>query len=281
MSSSSITNYKTNDKIELHRSRPMNISATYMKLSVYNALSSNPLQKYVFYLKNVRIVEKNNKIAKIAVCDKDFTNYLDRLDAKIYEMMKLGNKKKSYSTEQFYPNTIVAYVAGVKIYGRDSVNDVSEENEINVLIELSDVLCNDDEYWLNYKIKQIKINEREEISIDKCDDPVHIPIPPPPPISISQQIHNNRLESRNSNMQPSLPAVITRARMVTVDLLAEQLKKINKKRIINEMNSVMESIKKDNLHLDLEMPQDLNTLPVLKLQHKAKSSPTVDRKVQS
>lgn len=295
-----ITNYNVCDANTFYSS-PQQVGLTYSKFNIYNASIRYPLQKYWFYLKCVKIIEKSQSIIKFVVADKNFINFIDNIDKKIHEILTNNNLnykfKKSYTTQKSFPEIFTCEYSNVQVFGnkitsKDEIKTMilNEEDTVSLLIELSDILINDTEYWINYRVKQMKILCGEnECIFDKLDDYDDNPIqqtsqllqPPPPPTfnsinpfnpfnTINKQSKSNDQFNQIQQIQQiqQVPQIPSRLNLVTVDVLNQQLKKINEKRnkrINTEMQTVLDKISKDIIvHTEMKkkLDEDFNQLPI-------------------
>jgi len=193
-----LTDYVIGSPKNITCSDSIPISVTYSKIYFYNSDVDHPLQKYWFYLKNVKIIEKNPKSIKIVLSnsksDKKFIEYIDKLDAHIFRILQTRNQsykniKKSYSEKEFHPpifvlntekatifdadlmqenkNNMMQYlvnrdnnIESTKTYRANTLDyDCMNEFTVSIIIELSDIIMNDTDYWVNYSVKQMKIKK--------------------------------------------------------------------------------------------------------------------------
>lgn len=192
-----ITNHqKINDTSEhISCSDIHQISPTYNKTCIYNLDVNHPLQKFWFFLKEVKIIGKKQKSIDIvlsnSISDKKFIEYINNLDDKINKIINKKKKhntnfsvKKSYSVKELFPYIFNFNIINAQFF--DESNKSIQYSEINfcenttgsILIELSDILISDDEYWINYSIKQMKIKKHifTESIFDMLDDIHNSPI---------------------------------------------------------------------------------------------------------
>ena len=171
-----LTNHQIINESDDHIScsDPHQISVTFSKIYIYNLDVNCPLQKFWFFLKETKIIEKKLKSVDVVLSnsrsDKKFIEYIDNLDEKIYRIL---NKKfnltvgikKSYFKKDFFPHRFNFSINCAQIF--DDYNKPLEYNSIkftdditeSILVELSDILISENDYWINYSIKQMKIKK--------------------------------------------------------------------------------------------------------------------------
>lgn len=286
-----LTNYINNEPNNITCSDLIPLSITYNKVYFYNSDVEQPLQKYWFYLKNVKVIEKNSKSLKIVLSnskeDKKFIEYIDKLDIEIYNFLQKKyvlndkNMKKSYDTKDFHPNIFTLDCTNITIHDEDNVknkNKYKNKNKncfnydymdgytISIIIELSDIIINDSEYWINYSIRQMKIKKdiindsifdmiESNIESNKNMFDVKFDIPKPPTlpnITYAKSSKTSTSKSTSTSSTSSTPInssnvnVNTDYRsMITEDALQSQLKKIGDKKIINTMENKMNIVLKE------------------------------------
>lgn len=296
------------------------ISVTYSKIYFYNSDVDHPLQKYWFYLKNVKIIDKNPKSIKIVLSnsksDKKFIEYIDKLDTEIFKILQTKNQsynniKKSYSAKEFHPHILALNAEKATIFDADlaqenknnvrqySINgyntidstkmyrtkpldyDYMNEFTVSVLIELSDIIMNESDYWINYSVKQMKIKkdpvnysifdvmdaaEKEQNNnIDnhinyQFNNQINNQINNKVNNQINNQIANqynqynqenktNKLKKQLQSPVPTNPPLINSQTdyrfLITADDLKSQLKKIGEKKTENYMQEKMGIVLKE------------------------------------
>ncbi|AYV76474.1 MAG: hypothetical protein Terrestrivirus7_27 [Terrestrivirus sp.] len=313
-----LTDYAIGSPKNITCSDSIPISVTYSKIYFYNSDVDHPLQKYWFYLKNVKIIEKNPKSIKIVLSnsksDKKFIEYIDKLDAHIFRILQMRNQshkniKKSYSEKEFHPpifvlntekatifdadlmqenkNNMMQYlvnrdnnVDSTKIYRPNTLDyDCMNEFTVSIIIELSDIIMNDTDYWVNYSVKQMKIKKNPITSsifdiIDAAEKDHNYQINENYDINnitnhvsnhnhisnhtnhitanthgINQQNHLNKPKKQphlpNLTNQPLNNSQIDYRFLITADDLKSQLKKIGEKKTENFMQEKMDIVLKE------------------------------------
>ena len=267
-----LTDYENSNPENISCSNIKAFSATFNKIQVYNSDVKCPLQKFWFYLNGgcVKIFEKNERKIKIAIMNDKFISYIDLLDQKINELLsdvtdKKLKYKKSYIKKNYFPHTLTLDIKDPIIYDENSekidikkfYNQNYDDTTVSILIELSDILIDNDvnEYWINYSVKQIKIDKdilSESIhDINNQTPNILSNIPPPVPPVLPQIIStlsslpksDNKVKSSVSNHNKNTKDT---SFVVSVNDIAKQLELMKKKKS-----------DRDNSDFDTKMKQTL------------------------
>lgn len=293
-----LTNYENSNPENISCSNIKPFSATFNKLQVYNSDVKCPLQKFWFYLNDIKIFEKTERKIKIAIINDKFISYIDNLDTKINELLSnVTNRKlkhkKSYTKKNYFPHTFTLDSKDAIIYDEKSEkisiknldNYLYDDATVSILIELTDILIddNENEYWINYSIKQMKINKNvlSESICDMCnicnsDNPMNkdtisnnnysnnynninnsIPVPPPVPVLVTSEFSDimkpsaskssNSLKASNVSNHKSKDTSF----VVSVNDITKQLEMMKKKKndrindYDNKMKQTIESINEE------------------------------------
>jgi hypothetical protein len=268
-----ITDFQKELKKEILYNEPVYISPTYSKLSLYNPDINFPLQKFWFHLTQVKIYNNNKKNTDIEIIlsnsemDKNFIEYIDILDIKICDVIKkMKNNKKLQKKKSYVKKTnlppilnLKVPISGTKIFDEDNNNinitdiDISNNDiTVAVIIELSDILITDDDYWINYTIKQMKIKNHNENLFDvlennnnfikKENNYINYNTNNKPQIKLSNNNINN-----NNNTNKIAPFIVS-----TNDILNQLNKMKEKKNKLVELDNIVEPDNNINMKEDIK-----------------------------
>ena len=215
-----LTNYDKPD-INISCSESNYISHTFHTINFYNMNVKYPLQKYIFHIKNAKIIKKcNNSIDVILAnfdSDINFIKYIDALDVKIHECLCSRNNykyniNKSYETRQYFPPVFNMNISECLVF-----NDTNKKTDIiiddnttcSIIIELSSVLADDTNYWFNYSAKQIKLNpnvfnDNMFDAIENVNSVNNAVIPAAPPLNINNTNTNTNTETETKRILPNI-----------------------------------------------------------------------------
>lgn len=264
-----LTNYEYSLPNNIIHGPLQNISITYSKINVYNGDGNNPLQKFWFLLKNIKIVEYTEKYIKIALSnsesDKKFVQYIDQLDFKIHQMICdisgiEVDKRISYSNDKYSPVLFhLNNIANCVVFDENNkITQLTKSNicdyTMSVLIELSDIMIGDNDYWVNYTVKQLKLNptidchksifelidesdaNKKILNIHNIPNVPNLPPPIPPEPFIVPSFQQNRPDNKsqiNSGYKKNEDNQRSRI-IISVDDLKNQIKKMQNKKLLKE-----------------------------------------------
>jgi hypothetical protein len=203
-----------------------NISIMYSIINVYNGDNHNPLQKYWFILDNVKVVELGGNYIKIALSnsakDRKFIDYINKLDNSIHKMIcdiwKINfNKQVSYASGKYSPVILTLNdLSRCTTFGENNEMEYLDEGEytdrsLSLLIELTDIMVGDSNYWVNYTVKQLKLNptfksDKSIFELIKGSDKIPDSVPDSTPNSALNGALNgvpNKVSDRESNFNSS------------------------------------------------------------------------------
>jgi len=265
-----LTNYETCTPDNLIYGSLQKISVVYSKMDIYNADNENPLQKYWFLLKNVKVIEFNDNSMKIALSNslsnKKFIDYIKKLDKCVHGMIsELFDHKyelqSSYYIKKYQPIIFTLKCGSCQIY--DENNNLCEElkdlktkirdRHCSILIELTDLMFCDDSYWINYSAKQLKINNnpfQNKSIFEMIDTSQYVtsvpPAPPAPPLSPTQSSIPIAPSSPSIPLNRSIATTEQKNPVkfiISVNDLKEQINKMRKKPKENDIDSKMKVIR--------------------------------------
>jgi len=273
-----LTDYENSNPDNISCSNIKAFSATFNKIQVYNSGVKCPLQKFWFYLNGgcVKIFEKSERKIKIAIMNDKFISYIDLLDQKINDILsdvtdKKLKYKKSYIKKNYFPHTLILDIKDPIIYDENLekidikkfYNQNYDDTTVSILIELSDILIDNDvnEYWINYSVKQIKIDKNILLeSIHDINNQTHdiisnISPPPPPPIALVLPLLST------SSTSSTLPKLDNKA-ISAVSNHNKNTKDTSFTVSVNDIAKQLELMKKkkserDNIDCDTKMKQAL------------------------
>lgn len=314
-----LTNYESPLPNNIICGTPQKISVMYSEINIYNGNSNHPLQKYWFILKSVKIVEysRENNIT-IALSnsdsDKNFIKYIDKLDNDIYDMVcelwdEKFDKKNSYSNKKYSPvllnlndfsNCVIFNEKNKRI--KELIANDYQKYTVSILIELSNIMIGDSQYWIKYSAKQLKLNsivlnnksifdlitEESDTTNIQSTNQMIIPLPPPLPFLLNNNNNNHNISTNNTvntntnnniNTTNTTTTNINNASrdgnnviksklkfVVSVNDLKDQINKIrNKKSFRDEEESMRIQIK----NMENEMEQFKNNQKITSEKYKA------------
>ena len=270
-----VTDY-TQDKPNIYIYEHKRISS-YINVHIFNGNNTYPLQKYLFLLQNVKIIDLTNKTGKLVIAntkqDTDFINYLDSLNDMLQEILKEQYKTNfiktmCYTKQKHFPITLNINTDNV-LYFDNNNNQINKEQfdvtlNLSVLLEIDKIILNNNTYWINFLAKQIKITTLYDLSksIFEITQPINVPVSP---LSSSIIPKTNNLLILSSNNISEKHGIIKKLDMtlnnntnnnnnnnntnnnnnkptmicLSPNILREQLSKMkNKKSILNEEEEI-------------------------------------------
>ena len=159
--------------IKIHFDKLENVKNEFNKFNIYNPNIFIPMQKFWFYIENVRIVDNINtkKYVEIALSEnihKSIINYIDNLEIEIEKYIKLINPKYTFiksvqKTTSFYPLIKIKIPLSTIIYDSNDeiINNLHKNDSINLYMELSNIWINKFTHnsWSSFESIQIKKNK--------------------------------------------------------------------------------------------------------------------------
>lgn len=286
-----LTKYEENTPDNIVCGDVQKVSIIYSKLNIFNADTQYPLQKFWFLLRNIKIVKQCGTQIEIALSNSNnkFINYLDKLDDAIHKMMcdkfQINFKKyKSHIHEKYSP--IILSLNSMTCVVFDENNDVIKYNfgtiayeshvTLSILVELTDIIIGEDDYWINYTAKQLKFNSTfsttkksifsvvdDQISNEDIEKPEFLPrlknidpnlsptnaiIPDAPPLTPiifgkGGKINSNKKNKINRNNIKKSDTSTTPF-VVSVNDLTDQINKMRNKKQIKEEELMDNQIEK-------------------------------------
>ena len=213
-----LTNYDKPD-INISCSESNYISQTFHTINFYNMDVKYPLQKYIFMVKNAKMIKKCNNSIDIILAnfnsDINFIKYIDALDIKIHDLVCNRNNykykiNKSYISRPYYPNVFNMDISNCVAFDdtnkkidirKFNIDNINDDMTCSIIIELSSVLVDDTNYWFNYSAKQIKLNlnvfnDNMFDAIENVNSVNNAVIPAAPPLNINNTDTNTNTESK-------------------------------------------------------------------------------------
>ncbi|AYV83553.1 MAG: hypothetical protein Hyperionvirus8_37 [Hyperionvirus sp.] len=168
-----LTNYEDRSPENIVCSDILNVTILYSKIHIFNGDTQYPLQKFWFLLPNIKIIKQTRTQIEIALpnTNNKFIDYLDKLDAAVHQMMcdkfKFNFKKYISHRHEKYAPIILSLDSMTSVFF-DENNEIIKNNfstikyeshvTLSILIELSDIIIGENDYWINYTAKQLKFN---------------------------------------------------------------------------------------------------------------------------
>lgn len=165
-----------------------NSQLLYNNWNVYNDDSDIPMQKYMFLLKNVKVLNNTNNILNIIMTSNNDMN------KKIYEFMvqlekQIGiklkdlqcrsniHKIKSNITMCLYSKKMIVFN---EAHEEQHISQIDSGKTVSIIIKLSQIVCEESEYIPIWKVVQVKLHndKTKTCMFEQFESESKIPIPP-------------------------------------------------------------------------------------------------------
>lgn len=165
-----LTNVLTNNPVNFTIENSKNARYLCDIVNVYNNDSDIPLQKYVFLIKNVRVVNIQKKLMTISLTlnnpqNKKIYDFIDTLERSIGA--KINNKecKSNISINTSIVN-ICLYFKSYVVYDENNIDQpqytLKTNSLVSIIIKLSQVSCENNTYIPIWKLLQVKLHSNPE-----------------------------------------------------------------------------------------------------------------------
>ena len=170
---------------------------TFNKINIYNPDKILPLQKFWFFLENIRVIDINNNyidfaLSPVNINNNNFITFVNKLEDKINSWMldifdKHSFTKSIINSTNFFPKLKIKLTPSCSIYDNDNnhINSVNKNDIVNIYIELSNIWINNEtnKIWCSYQILEMQKNnisfKIESFFKKDIKQPSIIPSPPP------------------------------------------------------------------------------------------------------
>ena len=257
---------------------PESLGLSHYKFSIYNPYINNPLQKFWFFIKKVKIINKDTNNITIAFSnsndDNKFIKYILSIESKIIKFVNNINQNiksinKSIDVRENFPPTMkLKFGTNTPVFNTMDYDDkynLHTGSYIALFVEINDIIVTKLESWIIWKILQIKILEEIDFSkslfsfgslvnnknvtenIDSHTD-IIVPSAPPCPEPVTNTISSPKklVILSKSNKKPSEPMRIS----ISQNDLLSQIKKLKTVVLTDESKSMIIPPKEINKILD-------------------------------
>ena len=256
-----ITDY-TQDKPNIYICEHKRIYS-YINVHIFNGNIKYPLQKYLFLLKNVKIIDLTNKTGKLVLANTkqytDFISYLDGLNDMLQTILTESYKTNfikttCYTKQKYFPITLNINTDNVLYFDNNNnkiTKDQLDMSNLSILLEIDKIILNTNTYWINFLAKQIKITTLYDLSksifeitptLDTPVSPSLLFIPPAPlnyipqinkPLGLDNKLDNilnTNIKIKKTDNEPNTNNKPDKL-CLSPDILQEQLFKMKNKKI--------------------------------------------------
>src|ERR1700744_5963278 len=246
---------------------PESLGLSHYKFSIYNPYINNPLQKFWFFIKKVKIINKDTNNITIAFSnsndDNKFIKYILSIESKIIKFVNNINQNiksinKSIDVRENFPPTMkLKFGTNTPVFNTMDYDDkynLHTGSYIALFVEINDIIVTKLESWIIWKILQIKILEEIDFSkslfsfgslvnnknvtenIDSHTD-IIVPSAPPCPEPVTNTISSPKklVILSKSNKKPSEPMRIS----ISQNDLLSQIKKLKTVVLTDESKSMI------------------------------------------
>jgi hypothetical protein len=242
-----LTNPNTN--ISINFDTPEQLGMQIWKILMYNSLVDSPLQKFWFYVKKAKILEKKSNYITIALStgsyDKKLLAAFDSLNTNTVQYIRQTVNKRIQKIDKLYSmrndrvptltvkvDTLPVPTPFFNSEGPIAYDKLKINDDVSAYLEMSEIIVTQGEATAVWRILQAKVIEPLDFtqlwlqtSEKKVDSTIDVPSAPLPPVTQGGQQQPHQSNKRSDTVKKQLGPVRFQ---VSQSEIVNQLKKLNK-----------------------------------------------------